>query len=85
LKRPYKVVYIHVSEDDLKKRLALRQEKEKRADDDLDAIALRFERFKEHTVPAIEFFRKEGTLVEVSGEHPIEDVHVAVMQALKLV
>lgn len=84
LRRPYIVVYIHVGEDELHERLLNRQEKEGRADDDAKAVTLRFQKFHEHTLPSIEFFRSKEKLVEVNGEQPIEDVHQAILKILTL-
>ncbi len=84
LNRPYKVLYIHVTDESLQQRLLERQEREKRADDGADAIKIRFEKFQEHTVPAIEFFRSQGVLVEVSGEDTIENVHTNILNTLQI-
>ena len=84
LKRPYKVVYIQVSDESLHARLLGRAAHEERADDDTEAIKLRFERFREHTLPSIEFFRSQGVLLEVDGEDTIENVHKNVLKALQL-
>lgn len=84
LKRPYKVVYINVSEEELRKRLHLRRTEQGRADDTDKAVEERFLQFKEHTLPSVEFFRSTGNLVEVSGEHPIEEVRQHILTALQL-
>lgn len=84
LKRPYKVLYIHVSDESLHARLLEREAREKRADDVAGAIKLRFEKFREHTLPAIEYFRSQGMLVEVSGEDTIENVHQNVLKTLQI-
>jgi adenylate kinase len=84
LNRPYKVLYIHVPDESLHERLLGRASREGRPDDEAAAIKMRFERFREHTVPSIEFFRSQGMLVEVSGEDTIENVHQAILKALQI-
>jgi adenylate kinase len=85
LERPYKAVFLDVPEEVLKKRLVERRAVEGRADDaTLEIIENRFKTYKENTEPSIDFFRKEGTLVTVEGNHPIEEVHQHVLEALKL-
>jgi adenylate kinase len=84
LPRPYKAVYLRISEEEAWKRLLERAQKEARADDDKAAIRKRFEEYKTKNEAVIEHFRKEGSLVEIDGEHPIEEVHQAVLKALTL-
>ena len=84
LKRPYKVLYIHVSDESLHERLLSRGALEGRVDDEAQVIKMRFEKFREHTLPAIEFFRSQGVLLEISGEDTIENVHQAVLKALQI-
>jgi len=84
LDRPYKVVYLNAPEEELRRRLLERAGVEGRADDAAAAINVRMQRFTEHTDPAIEFFRKQGVLVEVSSLPPIEEVHASVLAALGL-
>lgn len=84
LERPYKVLYIQVSEPVLRERLSARGAAEGRADDVAAAVGERFAQFAEHTLPSVEFFRSVGTLVEVNGEQPIEAVHADILKALNL-
>ncbi len=84
LNRPYKVLYIHVTDESLHARLLDRAGREGRADDDSEALKMRFEKFREHTLPSIEFFRSQGVLLEVSGEDTIENVHQNILKTLEL-
>lgn len=84
LERPYAVVFLDAPEEVLKARLFERAGVQGRADDATAAIAVRFERFKEHTMQSIEFFRSRGALREVDADHPIEEVHAAVMRSLNI-
>jgi adenylate kinase len=84
LPRPYKGVYLRISEEEAWKRLLNRAHTEGRADDDDAAIRKRFEEYKIKNEAVIEHFRKEGSLVEVNGEQSIEAVHAEVLKALNL-
>ncbi len=84
LPRPYKAVYLRISEEEAWKRLLVRQQLSGRADDDTAAIRTRFEEYKNKNEAVIDIFRKEGTLVEINGEQPIEGTHHDVLQALNL-
>ncbi len=84
LQRPYRAVFLNISDAEVEKRLSLRKGVEGRADDASDTVEHRIKEFKEKTAPAVEFFRSQGTLVEISGEQPIEAVHAAILKALGL-
>ena len=84
LRRPYRVVHLKADEQVLRKRLHERLAVQGRADDAVRAIELRFERFREHTEPALEFFRSRGVLLEVNADQPIEQVHTDILSVLKL-
>ncbi len=84
LERPYKAVFLNISDAEVEKRIADRRGVEGRADDASDTVERRIREYDEHTAHAIEFFKSKGVLVEVSGEHPIEEVHQKVLEALGL-
>jgi adenylate kinase len=84
LVRPYRVVYLDAPEAELRERIAQRLTTEGRADDAFKALDLRFERFRENTLPAVEFFRSKGVLIEVNAQPPIEEVHQEILKVLGL-
>lgn len=84
LLRPYVAVYLEASEVALIERLSKRQDIEGRADDEKKAVLERFEKFKEYTLKSIEYFKKEGTLVVINGEQPVEAVHADIVKVLGL-
>ncbi|TSC69479.1 MAG: adenylate kinase [Parcubacteria group bacterium Gr01-1014_56] len=84
LGRSYQAIFIDVQEEPLYKRLTQRHAIEHRADDAADVIKSRFTNYRNDTKPAIDFFRGQGTLVTVSGEDTIENVHQSILKALKL-
>jgi adenylate kinase len=84
LERPYVAVYLEASEENLKQRLLKRQGIEGRADDAGEVLDERFEKFRTLTLKSIDYFKKEGTLVVVNGEQPVEAVHAEIRKALVL-
>ena len=84
LERPYRAVFLSISDAEVAKRLSIRQGTEGRADDTSDKIEHRIKEFEEKTAPVVEFFRSRRALVEVNGEQPIEAVHAEILKALNL-
>ncbi|MCR4333611.1 MAG: nucleoside monophosphate kinase [Patescibacteria group bacterium] len=82
LNRPFYVLYLSVSDEEVKKRLVLRKEKEGRADDDF--VDKRLEEYRAYTKPCIELFRKAGMLIEIDGEQTREAVTADICAALNL-
>jgi adenylate kinase len=76
------VLLLEVSDDVALERLLGRGAAEGRADDALDAIRNRLRLYHGLTEPVVERYRAEGTLVAVDGERPIDDVSVAIEEAL---
>jgi adenylate kinase len=78
LKRPYTVFNLEVSEESVIKRSLLR----KRADGldkDESIIRTRLEEYRKTTLPAIEYFKSVGKLINIDGEPAVEAIHAAVM------
>lgn len=84
LPRPYKAVYLRISEEEAWKRLLLRQQASGRADDNADSIKNRFHEYKIKNEAVIEHFKSVGTLVEINGEQAVEAVHADVLKALNI-
>ena len=82
LKRPFIVLNIAVSDESVRRRLALRAQTVGRADD--GAVEERLKEYYAHTEPAIEFFKNEGVLIEINGEPPPEKIATAVRAALNI-
>lgn len=72
LSRPFSVLNIKVSDEEVRNRLAGRKEVEGRADDSV--VSERLQEYYEHTEPAIEVFRSIGSLVEIQGEQLPEKI-----------
>ena len=55
----------------------------RREDDEIDDIKERLRWFKEEVMPAIDFYRDKGQLIEVNGEQLIKDVHKEILEKIK--
>lgn len=79
-------VYLHISEEAAKERIVARVSKDNplRAleDSDLAKIESRLAWFREHSVPAIDFFRNdpETDFLEIDGEGTIESIHKEIVR-----
>jgi len=79
------VVYLNISSDTAKERLAKRAEEEDREDDkDVETIKQRFKEFKEKTVPIIDFYKRSRKLKDIKSGVPAEEVYTRVINSLGL-
>jgi adenylate kinase len=79
------VVLLSVTVAEAKRRQLLevgRADREIRADRDPSIIDTRFNEFRVHTRPVIDFYRQEGILLEVDGTGTIEEVTLRLLQSL---
>jgi adenylate kinase family enzyme len=82
LGRPFTILNIAVSDEEVKRRLVLRKEIEGRADDSV--VDERLKEYKMYTEAAIEKFRESGSLIEVNGEQTPEAIAEDIVKALNL-
>jgi adenylate kinase len=82
LERPFSVIYLRVSDTEIRRRLALRKDIEDRADD--RAVDERLKEYYLHTEPVIEMFRKGGALIEFDGEQTTDEIAREINTALGL-
>ncbi|PJE64793.1 MAG: hypothetical protein COU90_00815 [Candidatus Ryanbacteria bacterium CG10_big_fil_rev_8_21_14_0_10_43_42] len=75
-----RAIYLFVPEEDIKERLL----KRRRHDDNEEAIKGRIAFFREHVIPAIEYFRKEKMLIEIDGSGDVDAIHAHIIKALNL-
>lgn len=73
-----KVVYLFVSEEEMKKRMIVRG----RADDSPDILMIRREIQDKDRVAVIEHFKRQGVLEEINGKASIEEVHQEILNRL---
>ena len=83
LGRSFSIVYLAVSDDLVRRRLAGRSAVSGRADD--HAVEKRLKEYYAHTERAIEIFRNAGVLIEVDGEQEPDKIASDIRTALKLV
>lgn len=55
-----------------------------REDDQPDAIKKRLAEYQKQTMPVIDQFRKEGIMLEIDGERPIETIFQDILKQLKV-
>ncbi len=82
LRRPFSVVHIDVSDEEVTRRILGRKETSGRADDDV--AEERLKEYYAHTAPSIELFRAAGVLLHINGEQAPEQVAADVQKALQL-
>ena len=69
---------IQVNEEELIKRLLERGKTSGRSDDNLETITKRIKTYNEQTTPVIDFYKKEGTCVDIQGVGSIDDIFAGV-------
>jgi adenylate kinase len=77
------VVYLRVGQDELRKRLRDRADREGRTDDDEITIAHRFKVFETQTEPLLEFYSRRAILLDINGEQPVGDVFSDITSAVE--
>lgn len=53
-----------------------------RLDDKMEVIKKRLEEFQKQTIPAINYYKKQGRLIKINGEQSIENVFKDILKAL---
>jgi adenylate kinase len=76
------VLLLEVSDDVALERLLGRRAEEGRSDDAPDVIRNRLRNYHALTEPAVDRYRKRGTLVTVDGDQPIDEVSEAIEDEL---
>jgi len=67
-------IFINLSREDSLKRLRLRAEIEKRADDTLEGIELRLKQYEEATLPILDYMRAHTKFIEIDGSPSVGEV-----------
>ena len=83
LARPYRVVFLDISDEESLDRRAKRQKTENRADDNEKAARVRLDWYYSDTAHSVEFFRGKGMLVAVNGEQDEAAVFAEMMEKLE--
>lgn len=80
--RPYKAIYIDIPDEVAIERLTERKNLIHRADDELEHIQNRLEAYREIVIPAIEYFKEQGTLITIDGNKSMELVSKDILNSL---
>ena len=84
LERPYRAVFLNISDAEVEKRISLRKSLQGRSDDASDTVEHRLKEYEEHTAHAVGLFRSRGLLIEINADQPIEAVHAEILKTLNL-
>jgi len=84
LERPYRAIFLDISDEEVEKRLAIRRGIDGRSDDASDTVEHRLKEFTDKTAPAIEFLRSRGMVIDIESDGSIEEVHQKVLSALNI-
>ncbi len=83
LDRPYVVIDLDVSDEEVTQRMLKRSQVEHRPDSVTEEqIAARLRTYHEHTAPVLTFFKEQGTLSSVDGTGTMESVAEAIHSKL---
>jgi len=82
LERPFVVININVSDEEVHARLDDRKAVSGRPDD--HSVSTRLEEYETYTANALDVFRKGGVVIDVDGSKPKEDIARDIEKALRL-
>ena len=77
-----KMLYLECPYDVLKERILARAKYTGRVDDNVESIKLRFDTFKEETLPTVDLFKSKGKCVEIDTSQDRQAVYKAVAENL---
>ena len=80
LSRPYRVIHLVVSDEEVQRRIEGRSVGEKRADD--EAVDVRLLEYRAHTEPAITHFTECGVVIDIDGAQAPEKVFADIESAV---
>lgn len=75
-----KVVYMELDEKESLWRLVMR--KQQRDDNTIQAVKHRIELFHTHTRPVLDYYEKQGLLLQVDSKRPIQEVNEEILKSL---
>ena len=79
LAKDMRVVHLDISDREALKRLLLRG----RSDDKVRSVKERLKWFRKEVKPVIAFYKRQGLLIEVNGERPIQTIHKDIVRKLE--
>jgi adenylate kinase len=78
-----KALHLHVTDEEIVKRLLDRAQKEGRADDTEPVIRHRIEVYNAETRPLLDYYGKQGKLVKVEGVGSLDEIFQRIVGVLK--
>ena len=78
-----KVIYLKVEMEEVQRRILKRAETEQRADDTPATVKARVENFFAQTMPLVEYYQKQGKLVEINGMQDIDHVFADICKVVE--
>jgi adenylate kinase len=78
-----KALHLHVTDEEIVRRLLDRAQKEGRADDTEPVIRHRIEVYNAETRPLLDYYGKQGNLVKVEGVGGLEEIYQRILGVLK--
>lgn len=78
-----KAVHLHVTDEEIIKRLLDRAQKEGRADDKEEVIRHRIQVYNAETHPLLDYYKKQGKLVTVEGIGTLEQIFSRIIAAVQ--
>lgn len=79
-KKINRVIYLYVSEEEMKKRF--KNASRNRADDDPDIVAARKQVQDQDRIPVLKYYKSHNQLCEINGEGHIDKVHKEILEEL---
>ena len=77
------VIYIHVEDEELVRRLSGRAAREGRADDTEETVRERLRVYRESTAPLVQHYGAQGLLRRINGAGSIDEVNARIESALE--
>jgi adenylate kinase len=74
LERSFVMIHLQTPDEEIRSRIALRKDKENRADDHEHAVEKRMSAYYDRTDKVIEFYRSQGLIIDVNGVGAPEDI-----------
>jgi adenylate kinase len=78
-----KALHLHVSDEEIVRRLLDRAQKEGRADDTEPVIRHRIDVYNAETSPLLDYYGKQGKLVKVEGVGSLDEIFQRIVDVLK--
>lgn len=77
------VLYLYVETEEVEKRILRRAQLENRADDTPETVKARVANFFEQTMPLVDYYQKQGKLIQLNGMQDIEHVFADICSTIE--